>query len=628
MAEKFKPKKIRIGTDLIKAAKYQLGFLKEVDRHPMLYEGPHVDNALRRYEKLWLPLVARVGTKGLSPPLDIHWVWHVHMLAPLHYEADCNNIVGKLIDHHIPDNIPSFRKGLQAAQSQWEKEYPSESFDVDLNSPPPSKVVVASPDSQISYDLRSAISRQRMFYYQVSLPHFRDDKFLQEAVLRYKMLLHLKKTNPGKFLVPCYDMDLIWHAHQINPVIYKSDTEAILGKTFNHDDSVNDRSPGSKLNTSDDQTRTLWKTTFGKDFPLSGAMFRGPPPGDVHRMTREEVFAITVKRCNIIVERAEVQNIPSDMIRPLCLKIRSKKGSVSLKQTPSDGRLTWSSQSTSGLKTFDWGDSTHLCARLTNATTCQCLAGEPLSSHDFDLRQAVHGVPESGTQIVVRSERTDLPITLTVGIVPREWGEVRLTTNFGTWAKSPLSGDYLSTLPPMVLGSDGAAYTFEIATHNILDLTGGLAFRCRVVHSAELKTSVVQVMTPGDQLTAEAYLIRNDTVPTPGQLQAPDVVPTMGPNDCAMLIRNGQDWGVVVGRWDNFRQGVPGTPGVKGVSGTQDTPAVKGVKGTPGYGAGLATCPSASTTCRLAPRRKPRRLQATTSPSGSGTSPWTYGPAR
>ena len=29
------------------------------------------------------------------------------------------------------------------------------------------------------------------------------------------MYLYLKKKNPKTFLVPCYDMDLIWHSHQV-----------------------------------------------------------------------------------------------------------------------------------------------------------------------------------------------------------------------------------------------------------------------------------------------------------------------------------------------------------------------------------------------------------------------------
>ena len=50
---------------------------------------------------------------------------------------------------------------------------------------------------------------------------------------------------------------------------------------LNHDDSVNDRGPGSKLSTSDKTTRELWTNTFKSDFAKNGSMFRGDPP-DLH----------------------------------------------------------------------------------------------------------------------------------------------------------------------------------------------------------------------------------------------------------------------------------------------------------------------------------------------------------
>ena len=37
----------------------------------------------------------------LAAPLDIAWVWHVHMLSPLSYERDCNEIVSVLVDHRF-----------------------------------------------------------------------------------------------------------------------------------------------------------------------------------------------------------------------------------------------------------------------------------------------------------------------------------------------------------------------------------------------------------------------------------------------------------------------------------------------------------------------------------------------
>ena len=76
---------------------------------------------------------------------------------------------------------------------------------------------------------------------------------------------------------------------QTLPQIYGSDTLEILGKLLNHDDSVNDRNPGSKLCNSEEITRELWRKTFKEDFICLGGMYRGlPPNGKLSSITRDE----------------------------------------------------------------------------------------------------------------------------------------------------------------------------------------------------------------------------------------------------------------------------------------------------------------------------------------------------
>ena len=56
-----------------------------------------------RYEKYWIPFIAANSPdfehdKNFSPPLDVLWVWHVHMLAPQHYARDLqNSVLGRRI---------------------------------------------------------------------------------------------------------------------------------------------------------------------------------------------------------------------------------------------------------------------------------------------------------------------------------------------------------------------------------------------------------------------------------------------------------------------------------------------------------------------------------------------------
>lgn len=58
--------------------------------------------SLFRYTKCWLPLAGGSNVRecvGAAPPLDVHWVWLVHMLAPQHYHKDCVAVTGRSVPH-------------------------------------------------------------------------------------------------------------------------------------------------------------------------------------------------------------------------------------------------------------------------------------------------------------------------------------------------------------------------------------------------------------------------------------------------------------------------------------------------------------------------------------------------
>ena len=65
-----------------------------------------IDSLLHQFlffsEKYWMPFLAKhsstmAGDLKFSPPLDIHWVWHVHMLAPVQYNKDCTATVDRML---------------------------------------------------------------------------------------------------------------------------------------------------------------------------------------------------------------------------------------------------------------------------------------------------------------------------------------------------------------------------------------------------------------------------------------------------------------------------------------------------------------------------------------------------
>lgn len=276
---------ISFSLDLIPSALQLLRFLASVDRHRCLYQGPGVSRAIHRYENCWLPLLAE--SEGgftptglpLQPPLDCAWIWHCHRLNPVVYARDCELLYGRLLGA-----LPSVdtNEATESTQRLWEERFPQEKYCLDLTQfhydnqwqPPPSNA-----SRKIKYNLDDASARQRTFYYQVSQTHMKDESFLRAAEQRYKGFLHLfRMTDCKVFLVPTYDIDLMWHAHQLNPEAYTQDITHILGRVLEHDDSDSDRSSGHKLDEGFHKTRQQWQQNYGCTYERAGAMYRGEPP--------------------------------------------------------------------------------------------------------------------------------------------------------------------------------------------------------------------------------------------------------------------------------------------------------------------------------------------------------------
>lgn len=139
--------KIKFGVDLVEASLKQLNLLKYVNNHSGLYEEWLFKKAIRRYEAFWLPLAAEHKKECLAAPLDIEWVWHCHLLAPLAYAEDCKNITGLMVDHKIM-NDKDRTKSLEKSKKYWTAKYPKEPFEIELVYR--EKVVEESPQTEAS----------------------------------------------------------------------------------------------------------------------------------------------------------------------------------------------------------------------------------------------------------------------------------------------------------------------------------------------------------------------------------------------------------------------------------------------------------------------------------------------
>jgi hypothetical protein len=127
--------------------------------------------------------------------------------------------------------------------------------------------------------------REFLCCWQVGTPSMHDRRFLEEALARYKGFLYVIKVNQEKgrkfFRVPTYDVDLMWHTHQLHPVTYYTDMMNLLGRVLEHDDTDDDRAVGKKLDTGFSGTTEQFENIFGLRYWKVGAMYRGKLPTPV-----------------------------------------------------------------------------------------------------------------------------------------------------------------------------------------------------------------------------------------------------------------------------------------------------------------------------------------------------------
>ncbi|KAM0953050.1 putative Glycine-rich domain-containing protein [Dioscorea sansibarensis] len=291
--EWFAAQQITISEDLVAVAKNQLAFLAVVNKHRSLYEGPLLDRAIHRYKACWLPLLAKFtetgATKGfLIVPLDCEWIWHVHRLNPVQYKEDCEKLFGRTLDNkNVKSSLQVRPESKDLMAKWWNKVFPMEPFELDLTTDDSAPAYKYDDDKGITYDLVAAVERQSSFYHHVSGATMKNDRFLDEALARYKGFLHLIKKNQPFFCVPTYDIDLLWHSHQLQPVSYCKDTVALLGRLLQHDeadagaDAGTDANQEIELESAFSETRKQWECLYGWRYWRAGATFKDYKPSPV-----------------------------------------------------------------------------------------------------------------------------------------------------------------------------------------------------------------------------------------------------------------------------------------------------------------------------------------------------------
>lgn len=213
----------KISLPLQRACLRELDLLGLVNEKPeIFYDEDKLKVSVRRYEKYWLPFLASISDSDLTDldhvhPLDIHWVWHVHMLAPVTYRQDCSAVIGdRVLNHALPlsQNLPKVPRKGPKTRELWEQKYPGVPFEVDWNNFEALKIDDDDEfESKITFDIVMAAKRQQCFNLQVLMPHYKDKAFLESAITRYCMFLLLKQKFGKQFNIPYNDIVLVWHAH-------------------------------------------------------------------------------------------------------------------------------------------------------------------------------------------------------------------------------------------------------------------------------------------------------------------------------------------------------------------------------------------------------------------------------
>lgn len=358
----------------VNAVEDLINVLDQVDQYPCLYFNSDViAEAIRRYETLWLPLLLTIPKERarlrLVPPIDVQWVWIVHMLCPRKYITDCHAIYKKYrkaeatkpgnaqtlsssnrksspFDHRLWSSAKR-AKLIANAKALWIVKYPNEPFDISdslssqpIHAQPHHESIDTSSSSYqscITYDITAAASRQMAFHYQVAvMPHYKDSVFLRVAYKRYCRFLELKKRNKDAVIVPTYDIDVMWHAHMCHPKKYARDTRHL--NVFPHDDTLNDRTDGSQLERQWNVTKTMWHRHFRSAMERRGAMWRG----------------------NVSIEERIHREWIQQEVTSIDEKVDKKENTFSVVEMKSDSQSALSSTDTSEYHAVEWVHHTEL----------------------------------------------------------------------------------------------------------------------------------------------------------------------------------------------------------------------------------------------------------------------------
>ncbi|XP_071715917.1 glycine-rich domain-containing protein 1 [Rutidosis leptorrhynchoides] len=258
---------MRVSLDLVAAAGQNIGLLRHVAESHWLHHTPVLLEAIRRYDELWMPLMADLMNESgkppmILPPIDIEWVWFCHTLNPVSYRKYCDSRFFKLIGKPGIFNQENKEYAMERCKDIWIEKYPSESFENESDSGDIQNEKILPNDY-----LLEEVMKQRCLFTKFAKPYVLELVYLIAAKNRYKGFLFLlqRHADSSSTFVPTLDILLMWITHKSYPTAYAIDVKEMdksMDKIIESGHFVKDEDL--------DKMKKLWERVFDQPYEKAG----------------------------------------------------------------------------------------------------------------------------------------------------------------------------------------------------------------------------------------------------------------------------------------------------------------------------------------------------------------------
>lgn len=261
------PKPLHFSVDLLRACETLLQCIAEFGALKDLQSPECLERSLVRYE-LFMALYCSVtekegeeAAKQLVPPVDVAHVWRAHLIRPITYRSDCEELFGRQVSPAVLfSDVFALKRGEEAdaqkearnvaeeaTKAKWDSMIEEEEIP-HMDYRPSAGIEGDLPCSEVSIGL---VHLTEDLSWWTNFESYWGEEykangqlFLEKRQESYKEFLHKgaarmleKKDNPQAdvdFKGPPIDVDLFWHCHMMFPEAYDKDLHSQLGCLFYH----------------------------------------------------------------------------------------------------------------------------------------------------------------------------------------------------------------------------------------------------------------------------------------------------------------------------------------------------------------------------------------------------------